>query len=397
MRAFVNPWRDLARLPRGVWILSAATLVNRAGTMVRPFLTLYLTQALGFDAERTAVVLFLFGLASLLGQLVSGRLCDLVSPWRVLVVALLLGGALCTLVAVPRTFAGVCAAVSLWSFVAEAYRPASTTVLSELVGADALRTAYALLRLAINLGMSIGPVVGGFLAEISFEVLFVIDGITTMLAGVILGVWALRTGLLARRDLAAKTAHAVAWGALRDRRFLLFLVAVVPSAMVFFQIEGAWPIHMTRELGLSKAWIGGMLAINTVLIVLTEIPLNVWTNRWSAARSIVIGTLCTGVGFGMLAFVPNLAWVAASIVVWTVGEMILFPALSAEATLLAPEGRRGEYLGLFHTAFAVASMTGPALGTLVLDRAGPAWLWGGAFVASLVSAALFARAARRDA
>lgn len=394
MRALVNPWRGLARLPRGVWILSAATLVNRAGTMVRPFLALYLTQALGFDATHTAIVLFLFGLASLLGQLVSGRLCDVVSPWRVLVVALLSGGAACMLVALPRTFPWLCVSVFGWSFVAEAYRPASTTVMSELVKGDELRPAYALLRLAINLGMSIGPVVGGFLAEVSFAFLFVIDGVTTMLAGVILAAWAARHGHLARRDHAPAAAHAAAWGALRDRRFLLFLVATIPVAMVFFQIEGAWPLFVTRAHGFSKATIGGMLAINTVLIVLTEVPLNVWSARWSTARTLVIGTLATGAGFGMLAFAPNHAWIAASIVVWTVGEMVLFPALSAEATLLAPEGRRGEYMGLFHTAFAIASMTGPALGTLLLDRAGPVWLWSGAFVASLVSAALFARAAR---
>lgn len=394
MRALLNPWRDLARLPRGVWVLSGATLVNRAGTMVRPFLALYLTQALGFSAEETALVLFLFGLGALAGSLASGRVCDVVSPWRVLVGSLLVGGLACTLIALPRTFAAMCASVSAWAFVAEAYRPATTTVMSELVSGVELRPAYALLRLAINLGMSIGPVVGGLLAEVSFRALFVIDGVTTTLAGVILAVWTARNGLLAKRARVANATHAAAWGALRDRRYLLYLAGVVPVSMVFFQLEGAWALHVTRGLGASKALIGGLLAINTVLIVLTEVPLNVWTTRWGSARLLALGCVATGAGFGMLAFAPNLAWVAASIVVWTVGEMVLFPALTAEATAIAPMGRRGEYLGLYHTAFGFASMTGPALGTLLLDRAGAAWLWSGAFVVSLASAAMLARAAR---
>ncbi|MBK7875532.1 MAG: MFS transporter [Planctomycetes bacterium] len=321
-------------------------------------------------------------------------MCDVVSPWRVLVAALLVGGLACTLVALPESFGAMAASVGAWAFVSEAYRPASTTVMSELVSGADLRPAYALLRLAINLGMSIGPVVGGLLAEVSFQALFVIDGVTTMLAGVILGVWARKSGLLAPRGASRASSHAPPWGALRDRRYIVFLLGTVPIGMVFFQLEGAFTLHMTHALGLSKAAIGALLAINTVLIVLTEVPLNVWTSKWSSARSLVLGTLAVGAGFGALAIPSGVVFVALTIVVWTAGEMLLFPALTSEVTLLAPEGRRGEYLGLYHTAFGLASTTGPALGTLVLERAGPAWLWSGAFVLSIVSALFFVRATR---
>lgn len=396
MARSVNPWRDLRGLPSGLWLLAGATLVNRAGTMVRPFLTLYLVQELGFDPEQTAAVLLAFGLAALCGSLVSGRLSDRVSPWSVLSVTLILGGALCTALIGPRTFPAMLGAVALWSFVSEAFRPASTTVVAGLAPPERRLQSFALMRLAVNLGMSIGPALGGWLAESSFRALFLVDGATTILAGAWIGAWASRRGLLRRgASTAGASAHASAsWGVLRDRRFLLFLAGVVPVASVFFQIEGAFSLHLSGALGLSKATIGSLLAINTLLIVLVELPLNSYAARWPLARSLVLGALATGVGFGMLAWVDDLGWTVVSIVLWTVGEMLLFPALTAEATAIAPESRRGEYLGLYHVAFGVAAMIGPALGTMVLQRHGSKPLWIGAFAVALLAAAILARAAR---
>lgn len=385
-------------LPPGMWVLAGTTLVNRAGTMVRPFLALYAARELGLTAEETASVLLAFGLGAFASAPLAGRLCDRFAPWSVLSIALVVGGLLCMSLAVLDTYVGLLVGAGLWGVVAEAYRPASTIAVAELVAEPDRRRAYALSRLAVNLGMSIGPAVGGVLAGISFRALFVVDGLTSIAAGGIAAWWTARQGL-ARRPATPAGGHAPLWrwSALGDRRYLAFLAGALPVSMVFFQMEGAWTLHVNGALGIDLATIGFLLVINTVMIVLFELPLNAATSHWPIGRVLALGAALTGAGFGGLLLATGPVSVAATIVVLTVGEMLLLPAMTAEAADLAPEARRGEYLGLYHTMFALAFVIGPSLGTVVLERCGPEVLWTATFAGGLLSAWVLAGVSRARA
>ncbi len=387
----MNPWRGLEGLPREVWILSAATLVNRAGTMALPFLVLYLTRSLGFSAERAGLVLFCYGVGSLVTGPVAGRLSDSMGPERIMKLSLFVSGALLLAFPLLGDYGTILVMTLLWSITSEAFRPACFTALAHAVPSGQRKAAIVLARLAVNLGMSVGPVVGGFLAVVSYPALFLLDGATSILAGLILTLSLPAKGAppahAASGDAADQdprgTSHATS---MRDLVF--FLIALLPVMMVFFQIQGAFPLFLVHDLGLPESAFGLLLAVNTILIILLEVPLNLWIGHWPHARALAMGALLTGAGFGALALSRGAWSVAATVVVWTFGEMILLPAATAHVADLAPPHCRGAYMGLQQMTFALALSLGSWIGTVTLARFGGAALWSAAFACGVLSAGL---------
>jgi len=389
----MKAWRDLKGMPRGVWVLFATTLVNRAGMMVLPFMVLYLTRDLGFTAGQAGGVLFVYGLGALASAALSGRLSDVLGPMHVIRDSLFASGVLMLLFPLARTHAAVIAMTLALSLAAEAFRPASLAVVADLVTPAQRKPAFALTRLAINLGMSIGPALGGFLATVSFRWLFVVNGASSLSAGLLL-LLALRRSPMHRALPETEPGGPVALPSRRawsDARLLFFLAALLPVGLVFFQHMSSMPLYLVRDLRLSEIDYGLFFTINTLLIVALEVPLNSATAHWPHRRTLAIGAFLFGVGFGGLAFARDFASVAATVVVWTFGEMFLFPSLAAYVSDIAPKARRGEYMGLTQMAISLAFAVGPWAGTAVLERFGGRALWLGSFALGLVATAMMLR------
>jgi Arabinose efflux permease len=182
----MNIWRSLRGLPRDIWVLSLASLINRAGTMVLPFLVLYLTRELGFTAGRAGLALGVYGVGSIIISPLAGRLSDVTGPIPIMRASLIGTGILLLSFPLVHSYGGVLSITLAWAFVSECFRPATLALVASIVAPEQRKPAYALVRLAINLGMSIGPAVAGFLAARSFGWIFVVDGATTIAAGIVL-------------------------------------------------------------------------------------------------------------------------------------------------------------------------------------------------------------------
>lgn len=383
-------WKDLRHLPRGMWVLSVTVLVNRAGSMVIPFLVLYLTRGMGFSVGKAATVLLVYGLGAIVTGPFAGLLSDRIGPARLMRASLFLSGAMLLAYPFAHTYASLLAVTVALAVVTESFRPASMALIGATVAPAQRKAAFALYRLAINLGMSIGPALGGFLAAVSFRYLFVVDGATSLAAGVILATSGLAASSPSR---AAGDAPApFAWPrAHLDRRFLFFLLALSPVMFVFFQHLSAMSIWIVRDQGLPESTFGLLFSINTLLIVLLEVPLNAATAHWPHRRTLVLGSLLSGIGFGAMAFASSVWSFAATVVVWTFGEMFTFPTAAAYVAEISPPERRGEYSGLFAMSSSLAFAFGPWAGTLLLDRSGGKVLWGVTFLLGVLGAAMLWR------
>src|SRR5258707_10143627 len=182
----LNPWRGLGGLPREVWLLFATNLINRAGMMVLPFLVLYLTRELGFSLARAGTMLAVYGASAIVFGPIGGRLSDRIGALPVMRVSLLASGCVLLLFPLAKSFTAVAAMTVVWAGCSEMFRPASLAAITHVAAPEQRRQAFALNRLAINLGMSIGPALGGFLATVSFRAMFSVDAATTLLAGAVL-------------------------------------------------------------------------------------------------------------------------------------------------------------------------------------------------------------------
>jgi MFS family permease len=173
---------------------------------------------------------------------------------------------------------------------------------------------------------------------------------------------------------------------LKDRRFIFFLIAMLPIELVFFQSLAAMPLFLVRDLHFTEAGFGALLAINTVIIILVEVPLNSAMADWPHRSSLALGALLVGAGFGALVFVRGTLGAAVTIVLWTFGEMILLPASSAFVSDIAPREQSGAYMGLYTMGFSVALAIGPWLGAHLLDNFGSATVWIGTFCCGCITA-----------
>lgn len=391
-----NPWRGLRGLPVEVWVVAATTLVNRMGTMALPFLVLYLTQRLGYSARVAGVVVSAYGVGGLVSAPFTGKLCDRMGALRVMRLSLFAAGVLLLLFPLLHRVEAVLALTVAWAVVGEAVRPASLAALTGTIAPKQRKAAIALNRLAINLGMSIGPAMGGFLAMSSFSLLFVVDGTTSLLAGAVLSVtlWRVRSRLQAPEH--AHTAPATggsATGVLGDRRMLVFLFAMLLVGVVFLQHEAALPLFLVRDLRLPASFYGMLFVINTVIIVALEVPLNLAMSHWPHRRTLVFGALLCAAGFGLLVFATGPWTVIATVLVWTFGEMVFFPVSATYVADVAPPARRGEYMGAYSTVWGLAFTLGPWLGTAIMEEWGARVLWGVMLAVGTAGAAAMGRIA----
>lgn len=386
-----NPWRDLRTLPREMWILSTAALVNRMGMMALPFLTLYLTEHLHYSQAHAGYVLSIYGIGALVTAPLAGRLSDHVGPLRIMRFSLLFSGVLLFFVPLVQSYYALCGLAFVWAMVSEAFRPASMSIISDWVLPEQRKAAFALNRLAINLGMSIGPAAGGFIATVSFTALFVIDGATSILAGLVLLFAALRTHVPHVAAAHLQRSSTDGRSVFSDRRFLYFLVALLPVVIVFFQHNSTLPLFIVRNLHLSESAYGLLFALNTVMIILIEVPLNTSMAHWSHRSTLALGSLLWGLGFGVLVFTNNWYGAALSIAVWTFGEMMLFPGSANYVSEIAPSERRGMYMGVYQMTFSLGFILAPWLGTQMLEHYGAQWLWSATLVLGILSAGMMWR------
>lgn len=359
--------------------------------MVLPFITLYARQELNVSIGDAGLVLAFYGIGALISSPFSGKLSDKFGSLKLMVASLLMTGSFLFLYSAVTNFTGFLILSFIWAILNEAFRPASMSFISSEIIPERRKTAFALNRLAINLGMSIGPVVGGILSTINFHLLFYVDGITSLLAGVFLifSPWekhpASENVEKEESDVHKKV------NVLKDKRLLYFLLALIPVEIVFFQHIGALPLFLVTELGYTTAVFGFLTAVNTVLIIFSEVPLNDAMRNWDDKKSLALGALLCGVGFGLMAFTQTIPPIVLLIVVWTFGEMIFFPSTGEYVAKIAPEKQRGEYMGFFQMAFSFAFMVGPWLGAEALELFGPFYLWMGCLAFGLISTTMMLR------
>lgn len=382
----MNPWKGLNNLPRELWIISIAALINRSGSMVLPFMAIYLNKHLHFSVTDAGLVLTAYGVAALITAPVVGKMCDLVSPLKIMKMSLLTSGLLLFLFPFLTEYYQIISLTFFWSILNEAFRPPNLALISDFSSTEQRRIAFALNRLAINLGMSIGPAIGGFLSVINFSLLFYVDGTAHLLSWLFLITYKFKIADSSRRRL-EETAVVIKEKVLsHNRKFFLFLLAFIPVLLVFFQMFSTMPLYLIKDLNFSETSYGLLFTVNTIIIIVIEVPLLNYLSHIPNKTLIPIGCFLTAVGFGSMLFAMNIYLIVGTVVIWTFGEMIIFPASAAYVSEIAPENKRGQFLGFYQTANNVAFTLGPWLGTVVYGNFGSAALWGGTFVFGMISA-----------
>jgi MFS family permease len=347
-------------LPGPVWILCAGTFVNRFGSFVAVFLVLYL-RSRGYSIAEAGLVVSFYGVGNVVAAGVGGWVADRFGRRNALALSMFSSAATLLALSQAEWLPLIILLTTLAGLTGEMYRPAAAALLTDLTPAGERIPAFALNRLAINLGFAAGPAVAGLLAEHSFFLIFLGDALTSAAFGVI-ALTSLPEGVRVgrgeeRRGEAVRTM-------LRDRAFLFFLISSVLGAFVYFQSQTTFPLHV-RASGLSDSDYGLLISLNGLAIVLLELPLVAITQRFPYRPVLTLGSLLVGLGFALNAVANDLPELALTVLIWTLGEIVYAPVASAYVADIAPEHMRGRYQGAWGLTWGLAYVFAPALGAAI--------------------------------
>jgi MFS family permease len=364
-------------LPRAYWWLWTSTLINRLGGFVVPFLALYLTADRGYSAGYAGLVAALFGLGGAVAAVAGGVLADRIGR-RPTLLAAQLGTAASTLwlgFADGRTT--IAAVAFLVGLTSSAGRPATSAIMADVVSAADRVRAFSLNYWAINIGFGVSAAVAGVVAAHGYLTLFVLDAASTLLCAVVVFAKVPETrpeaadaGIGAEGD-----APAVGLGAvLRDLRFMAVVGLAFLLALIYQQCNSTLPVSMGGD-HISSSLYGLVAGLNGLLVVLLQIPLTRLFSGYGKGGLLCAAALVTGWGFGLAAFAHSAWGYAASVSVWTVGEILNAPTSMAVTAELSPEHARGRYQGMNNLAWSAAAFAGPLGGGLLLEHLGSRGLW----------------------
>jgi predicted MFS family arabinose efflux permease len=376
-------------LPSRVWILALVVLVNRVGSMVITFMSLYVSNELGADVETVGRVLTAHGAGAVVGVTAGGALVDKLGAKRVMVVALFSNALGFALISRVTDVSWLMLAMFALAAVGEAVRPANTAALAGAAEPEDMARAFGLMQLAVNLGVSVGAGVGGILAAVSYSALFYVDSAAAF-AGALLTLVYIREVKPKARD-----ARATPGKAQRSALILLLTGQVVISALLIQMFTTA-PLYHNLVNGFSERRIGLLVVVNTLIITFLQMPAAARAERTPTLRVIACGLVGFSAGYVLLPFTAVYAMAVTAMVAFTMGELVIFPALNTFVAKTAPPGETGRYMGFAFAAHACGRLIAPLAGTLVYQRLGPSQLWLGCAAIGLMLALTYMLAENRD-
>lgn len=377
--ATVNLYRNAyTGLSRRMWLLAVVMLINRSGTMVLPFMTLY-CKHIGYSTKQAGYVVAMYGLGSVMGAFLGGKISDRFGFYYTQFFSLFFGGILFITLGQMSSFSSICICTFFLSMVNESFRPANATAVAHYSGPQNRTQSFSLVRLAINVGWGVGAALGGFLASINYHLLFWVDGFTNITAAFLL-IWLLPKVSLAQqqnlfRANAVKTKTAPAHA---DKTFMRFIGLQVLFALCFFQLFTTIPMYFKEGLHINEFWIGVVMAMNGILIAILEMVIVFkLEGKLSYLRLMMLGTILMAVSFFLLNIPLANGFIIAvtAMLVVTFAEMIAMPFMNSYYISRSSEGNRGEYAAWYTMAWSAAQVIGSAAGTQVAYTTGFNNLW----------------------
>jgi predicted MFS family arabinose efflux permease len=363
---------SFANIQSNIWILSVAMFINRSGSMVLLFTSLYLTKDLHFTIANAGIALSFYGIGSVLGSYAGGWLTDRKNFFDIMLFSLISSGLILLLLLIAKTIFLISAIIFVYAFTADIFRPANSKAIAVYSTAVNRTRSVSLVRLAINLGFSVGPAAGGFVAlYLGYKWLFVIDACTSFAAAFMLFSYLPRQTAETENSTSTVLNNSNT-SAYRDIPYLVFIVLVALFGMCFFQLFASVPQYFNKECHYNEGTIGLLLALNGLLVVIIEMPLVAFLEKNQRIfRFIIIGVICIPVSFFILLLGKNIiVFAVLYTLLITLSEIFAMPFMMNYALSRAGKERQGQYSALYSISYGLANIAAPLIGLEIASKYG---------------------------
>jgi predicted MFS family arabinose efflux permease len=378
-------------LSEAAWLLALIMLINRSGSMVVPFMSMYLTDELKFTIKDAGIILSIFGIGSMLGSYLGGWLTDKFGQFRVQLTSLTIGGLMFIVLGQIRIFELLAIWLFLLSTVTDMLRPANAASVALYAKPENVTRAFSLNRMAVNLGYSIGPAIGGFLAAISYQWLFLADGITCILAGTLFYFFFRNKKTYSpQKETIENPVTNNFKSALHDKNFMLFIFFCTLFAITFFQLIFTLPLYYRDVYGLTESSIGILIGMNGMVVFIFEMVFVYLLGQNAGARNLITaGTILVGISFVMLNMADEKWILYVAMMVLSFAEILAMPFMVTYTVKSSSPKTRGSYMGMYALAYATAFVIAPFMGTRIIAGLGYTALWWIIGIITIVASAGF--------
>ncbi|KUY31670.1 MFS transporter [Elizabethkingia ursingii] len=372
-------------------MLSIVMLINRSGSMVLPFLGVYMTDQLEFSIKESGIVLSFYGVGSVIGSWLGGYFTDKFGEYRVQSTSLFLSAPLFLLIPIFTSVEGMALIILLQSIISETFRPANSVAITKYARPENLTRAFSLNRMAINLGFSIGPALGGILSSFSYELLFITNAVGAIMAGIFYVRFFRKIHkIYQKRNKEKKITNEAIQKELspyKDFPFLVYCLLCAIFSVCFFQFFNTIPIFYKEVAHLDQKSIGYILGYSGFIIVVLEMLVVNFADKYlTIAKTLLYGILMCSVAYAMLAINHHISLILLSISILSVGEILVLPFMSTITALRSGKTNQGAYMGLNGMTFSISFIITPLLGTSVASDLGFNTLWIGSGVVLAIAA-----------
>jgi predicted MFS family arabinose efflux permease len=367
LRKYLSNFKGFSR---EIWILTLITFINRAGTMVLPFLSKYLNDDLHFSLPQIGNVLVCFGVGSMVGSWLGGKLSDKIGFYKIMIFSLFTTGIALFVMQYITTYVGLCISMFLLMVIADMFRPAMFVSLNVYAKPENRTRALTLVRLAINLGFAAGPALGGLIImNIGYKGLFWVDGATCILA--ILIFWLMvkerKTNVLSKEEKSVLDIDRES--VFKDKPFWIFLISCVISGILFFQLFTTIPLYHKDQFHLTELQTGLLLTMNGIMIFFLEMPIVGYVERKKIDKVKMVTLGCLMMSISLFLMLIN-SWVGILIIMMvfmTFAEMFAFPFSNSFAMSRAPKGHEGRYMAIFTMSYSMAHILSAKVGMSIIN------------------------------
>ena len=371
---YINNFRGFTR---EIWILTFITFINRAGTMVLPFLSKYLKEDLHFSYSQVGWIMVFFGSGSIIGSWLGGKLSDKIGFYKIMIFSLFTTGILLFCIQFITSFVGLCIGMFVLMIIADMFRPAMFVSIGAYAKPENRTRALTLVRLAINLGFAAGPALGGLIImTIGYNGLFWIDGGTCIIAILFFWIKVKEKKKTAYRDK-AHPGEILTHSVFKDKPFWIFLFSCMVSGVLFFQIFTTIPLYHKEQFNLTEFKTGLLLTLNGLIIFFIEMPLVSYVERNNISKVKVVALGCFFMAVSLFLMLIN-TWAGILIIMMmfmTFGEMFAFPFSNSVALSRAPKGHEGRYMAIYTMSFSLAHIFSSKIGMEIIDNFGYQMNW----------------------
>jgi MFS family permease len=365
--------------PRDFWMMIAVNFVDRlGGSLLFPFFALYITRKFNVGMTEVGGLFAIFFISGFIGSFPGGALTDRFGRKGIIIFSLIASSFSTLLMGFVNVFQFFLLVAFISGIFTDVGGPAYEAVFMDMLPEEKRASGFGIRRVAFNLAIVIGPVLGGFIAARSYLALFVIDAIVSGIVALMVFLLIPETKPMAQEGREQESTVQTFKGylqVLRDGKFIAFTLVCLLTWLVYMNMNTTLGVFLRDQHGLPESGYGWLISINAAMVVLLQFPITRRIEKNPPMLMMALGTLCIAVGLFLYGFVGTFLLFAVAIAILTVGEMVTVPIANAVVAKFSPEDMRGRYNFVYGNSWGISFAVGPYLAGLVMDNYDPNWLW----------------------